>query len=250
MAIYYGPTPVPEAIHRADEIVDRPTVAPIVQSTCLVCLAGLHALSGRFEQARDLLARGRAISEELGFRVWQAGFSLLSSEIEMLADDPAAAERDLRGGYSALEEMGERGLLSMVAAELARAIYAQGRFEEAERFTAASEELAATADMASQISWRAVRAKILARRNEFAAAEELARGAVALAQQTDGLNSQGRALMDLAEVLELAGRAGEAQPVVENALHLFERKGNIVSARKARAVLDEYEAAMRSPSAG
>jgi Flp pilus assembly protein TadD len=129
----------------------------------------------------------------------------------------------------------------MVAAELARAIYAQGRFEEAERFTDASEELAATADMASQISWRAVRAKVLARRHEFEAAEELARGAVALAEQTDGLNSQGRALMDLAEVLELAGRAGEAQPVVEQALHLFEQKGNAVSARKARAVLSAFE---------
>jgi class 3 adenylate cyclase/tetratricopeptide (TPR) repeat protein len=242
MAIYYGPTPVAEAIHRADAIVDRATEAPIVRSTCLVCLAGLHALSGRFEQARDLLARGRAISEELGFRVWLAGFSLLSSEIEMLAEDPAAAERDLREGYSALEEMGERGLLSMVAAELARAIYAQGRFEEAERFTAASEELAATADMASQISWRAVRAKVLARRHEFATAEELARGAVALAKQTDGLNSQGRALMDLAEVLELAGRADEAKPILEQALDLFEQKGNVVSARKARAVLNELEA--------
>jgi Flp pilus assembly protein TadD len=167
----------------------------------------------------------------------------------MLADDPAAAERELGKGYSALEEMGERGLLSMVAAELARAIYAQGRFEEAEWFTATSEELAATADVASQISWRAVRAKILARRHEFAAAEELAREAVALAEQTDGLNSQGRALMDLAEVLELAGRAGEAQPVLEQALHLFERKGNVVSARKASAVLDEFEAPLRSRSA-
>ncbi|MGH3144016.1 MAG: tetratricopeptide repeat protein, partial [Gaiellales bacterium] len=89
---------------------------------------------------------------------------------------------------------------------------------------------------------RAVRAKILARRDELTAAEELARRAVALAEQTDGLNSQGRALMDLAEVLELAGRAGEAQPVVEQALHLFEQKGNAVSARKARARLGSFEA--------
>jgi len=50
--------------------------------------------------------------------------------------------------------------------------------------------------------------------------------------------------MDLAEVLELAGRAGEAQPVFEQALQLFERKGNAVSARKARAVLNEFEAPM------
>ena len=238
MAIYYGPTPVPEAIRRAEAIVDRAAEAHIVQSTGLVCLAGLHALSGHFEQARALLARGRDISDVLGFRVWLAGFSLLSSEIEMLADDPVAAEQELRSGYEALEEMGERELLSMVAAELARAIHAQGRLDEAARFTEVSEGLAGAADVASQISWRAVRAKILARQHEFVAAEELGRKALALAEQTDGLNNQGRALMDLAEVLELADRADEAQPILEHALRLFEQKGNVVSAEKARAHLN------------
>jgi hypothetical protein len=45
--------------------------------------------------------------------------------------------------------------------------------------------------------------------------------------------------MDLAEVLELAGRRAEATPVVERALELFEQKGNVVSAEKARARLAE-----------
>jgi class 3 adenylate cyclase/tetratricopeptide (TPR) repeat protein len=250
MAIYYGPTPVPEAIRRAEAIFERARDAPIVQSTCLVCLAGLHALAGRFAQARDLLDRGSAISEELGFRVWLAGFSLLSSEIEMLDNDPASAERELRRGYRALEEMGERGLLSMVAAELARAIYSQERLEESERFTQTSEELAGTADAASQISWRAVRAKILARRGEYAAGEALAREAVALAERTDGLNSQGRALMDLAEVLEVAARVDEARSVIEQALQLFQRKQNAVSAGHARAVLNQRDALVRTKPVG
>jgi hypothetical protein len=46
----------------------------VVKSTALVCLAGLNTQSGRFEEARRLLAQGRAISDELGFRVWVAGF--------------------------------------------------------------------------------------------------------------------------------------------------------------------------------
>jgi class 3 adenylate cyclase/tetratricopeptide (TPR) repeat protein len=237
MAIYYGPTHVPDAIHRAEEILARAQQAPGVQSTCLVCLAGLHAMSGQFEHARSLLARGRAISEELGFRVWQAGFSLLASDIAMLHDDPAMAESELRRGYQALEGMGERGLLSMVVAELARAVYAQERYDEAEQLTKESERLAGTADVRSQITWRAVRGKILARGHEFSRAEACAREALRLAEQTDDLNSQGRALMDLAEVLELAGRAGDRAPLVGRALELFERKGNAISGDKARALL-------------
>jgi tetratricopeptide (TPR) repeat protein len=237
MALYYGPTHVPAAIQRAEAILARAQQAPGVQSTCLVCLAGLQALSGRFEHARSLLARGRATIEELGFKVWQAGFSLLSSDIAMLRDDPAMAESELRRGCQALEGMGERGLLSMVVAELARAVYAQERVEEALKLTEESERLAGTADFRSQITWRAVRGKILARRNEFSRAEACAREAVRLVEQTDDLNSQGRALMDLAEVLELAGRPDEAVATVEQALELFERKGNVVSAEKARALL-------------
>jgi class 3 adenylate cyclase/tetratricopeptide (TPR) repeat protein len=237
MAIYYGPTPVPEAIQRAEAILARAQKAPGVQSTCLVCLAGLHAMAGHFEHARSLLARGRAISEELGFRVWQAGFSLLASDIAMLRDDPAAAESELRRGYQALEGMGERGLLSMVVAELARALYAQERYDEAEQLTDESERVAGTADVRSQITWRAVLGKILARKHESARAEACARKAVEIAAGTDDLNSQGRALMDLAEVLELTGRADEAAPVLERALELFEQKGNVVSADKARALL-------------
>jgi class 3 adenylate cyclase/tetratricopeptide (TPR) repeat protein len=239
MAIYYGPTLVPEAIQRAEAILARAQQAPGVQATCLVCLAGLQAMSGQFEHARTLLARGRAITEELGFRVWQAGFSLLSSDIAMLRDDPATAESELRRGYQALRGMGERGLLSMVVAELARAVYAQERYEEAEQLTQESERLAGTADVRSQITWRAVRGKILARRHEFARAEACAREAVRIVEQTDDLNSQGRALMDLAETLELSNRPEDAAAALEQARELFERKGNVVSAEKARALLAE-----------
>jgi tetratricopeptide (TPR) repeat protein len=236
MAIYYGPTPAPEAVSRAEGVLDRAEGVPIVQSTALVCLAGLHAMSGDFGEARDLLRRGRAIAEELGLRVWLAGFSLVASDIEMLADDPAAAESELRRGYAVLEGIGERGLLSRVAAALSRALHDQGRFDEAERFTVVSEGLG-SADVASQISGRAVRARILARRGELRQAEALAREAVGLAEATDDVNREGRVLVDLSEVLKIGGRAAEARLPLERALRLFEQKGNSVSAAKARDLL-------------
>jgi ATP/maltotriose-dependent transcriptional regulator MalT len=108
--------------------------------------------------------------------------------VEMLAGDPAAAEWHLRRGYGALEEMGDTGYLSSVAAVLANPVYAQGRYEEAERYTRISEEAAARDDYASQILWRSVRAKAFARKGRLADGEQLPREAVTLAEATDDID--------------------------------------------------------------
>jgi hypothetical protein len=44
--------------------------------------------------------------------------------------------------------------------------------------------------------------------------------------------------MDLAEVLLLAGSPNDAAPPVDQALRLYEEKGNVVSAARARTLLD------------
>ena len=82
--------------------------------------------------------------------------------------------------------------------------------------------------------WRQVRAKVLARRGEHAEAERLAREAVAIGEGTDMLNMQGDANADLAEVLLLGGKAGEAAAALEQALDRYERKGNLVMAGRTR----------------
>jgi hypothetical protein len=60
--------------------------------------------------------------------------------------------------------MGERGFLSTIAGFLAQALYAQGEYDEAERFSRASETAASSHDVPSQVSGGARGAKIRARR--------------------------------------------------------------------------------------
>ena len=96
----------------------------------LQSLAGLHAMQGRFDEARELLATSEATFEELGLTLSTA-VSHDASTVEMLAGDPVAAERILRDGYAALEEMGDRALLSTTAAFLGQALLAQDRYKEA-----------------------------------------------------------------------------------------------------------------------
>ena len=62
-----------------------------------------------------------------------------AARVELLAGDPAAAERVARAGYESLAQLGEKGYLSGLAPRLARAICLQGRYQEAEHFTRAGE---------------------------------------------------------------------------------------------------------------
>jgi len=236
---YWGPTPVGEAIRHHEQILEQAKGERVVTASIYLHLAGLTAMEGRFEEAREIYARARAIMEELGFRHTVGAMSLFLGQVELLARNPSAAERELRSGYETLTEMNEKAVLSTVAALLAEALYEQGRREESERFTRESEEAAARDDLLSQIGWRATRAKLLALDARVGEARALAREAVALSRRTDDLNLRGKAAMDLAEVLELSGSSAEVAPIIEEALEFYDRKGNRVAADEARRRLRE-----------
>ncbi|MGH3023979.1 MAG: ATP-binding protein [Gaiellaceae bacterium] len=236
-AVLFGPTPAPEGIRRCEEIRQLLRGNLRAQSEILPALGGLHAMTGRFESARELLAESDAILEELGFTIHSA--PEWAAFVALLEGDPATAEERLQAGYERLAAMGETQLLSTTAALLARAIYEQGRYDEAHAFTEASAEAAAVEDVVTQIAWRAARARILVGQGHLDEGERLAREAVALAEGTDLPSDRADALLDLAEVLRTSARPEEAGTAVRRALSLYERKGNLVGADKARSLLAE-----------
>ena len=85
----------------------------------------------------------------------------------------------------------------------------------------------------------ATRALALARLGRLEEAETLAREAVGYAEGTQFLGYHAEALLVLAEVLRLVGRPADAVTALEEAAGVFDLKGNVVSAAKARAVLEE-----------
>jgi len=237
-----GPMPVQDGIRRCEEILAQPAEQRRIRASALRALAGLKAMEGSFDEARQATAGCRTILQDLGLRVTAASASETYAIVELLAGDPAAAERELRWGYESLGEMGETTVAPVLAALLAQALYAQGRDEEALRFSELSEEAAAPDDLSAHVQWRAARAKVLGRTGKLEEGEALAREAVALAEQTDFLVVHGDALVDLAEVLRLAGRATESVPALGEAIRLYDRKGNVVSSRRAAALLSEFAA--------
>jgi predicted ATPase/class 3 adenylate cyclase len=238
-----GPTPADEAARHCREIREHAQGDPYTQAWVDSMLAVLEAMRGAPEDARRLSARAKRTFEELGLTVTLAAADMYAGMVELISHDAVAVEREVRKGYAALSEMGERAALSTMAALLARAVYLQGRYDEAESLTSVSREAASHDDIVSQTKWRGVLATVLARRGETDRAEALAREAVELASPTDFPLLQGHALEELAEVLELGGRPDEAVAVLEEAIRTYDAKGDIASAAAARSRREELAAA-------
>jgi class 3 adenylate cyclase/tetratricopeptide (TPR) repeat protein len=231
-----GPLPVDQGIRRCLRIrrqrSGEPTLQPVVDSM----LAVLEAMRGRFARARQHYQRSHVTLDELGLNVQLASFRMYAGWAELLAGHTTVAERQLRMGYEALERMGGQSYLSTTAAFLARTVLAQGRYDEAERLTQVCEDVTLDDDRVTQAMWRGTRARLLAMRGD-AGAEPLARESVELSLQTDCLNMQADALLDLAETLRLLQRRDESMDVVAQAIQLYQAKGNLASATTVEVLL-------------
>ena len=225
--LLYGPTPADAAVERCEEMLAAADGNPVMTANVAASLAGLHGMRADFVAARRYASRAETIFLELGLQLAFAGLTQVTGPVELLAGDPAAAERELRRGLEILEPRGSDGYQQALLAE---ALYRQARLDEA----AAAAALAAAKDaegvVLSQVTWRSVRAKL-------EHSEELAREAVALAETTDATNLVADALVDLAVVSD-----GQEDLVVR-ALELYGQKGNV--AARAR-VSDLLPAAVRS----
>jgi class 3 adenylate cyclase/tetratricopeptide (TPR) repeat protein len=202
------------------------------------------AMLGRFDKARAILAETRAELAERGAALQLAlATGLLSVDVELWAGDPTAAADLGAEGCRLLEELGEQGYLSTASGKLAQALYALDRLEEADAWAGRPAELGASDDVWTQMLWRQVRGKVLARRGEHAEAQRLARQAVTIGDDTDLLDAQGDAYADLAEVLLLVRKPDEAAAALEQALDRYQRKGNLVSAQRVQTRLAELQEA-------
>ncbi|MGH2555994.1 MAG: ATP-binding protein, partial [Actinomycetota bacterium] len=238
LVVWGGPTPVEKGLLRCAEVLGRASGDRKAMSTALFTMGKLEAMRGRFDDARDLIARSRSILEEVSLPVWVAGpLAQMSGWVEILAGNPAAAEQELQAGAKTLQQIGELPWLSTVAGIMAEAVYAQGRYDEVEPWLRTTEEAAGTEDVYSQTLLRGIRAKLLARSGEADEAERLGRESVTIAEPTDFLFMQAFALLSLGEAMVTAGRKDRSVKVLNRALAVCERKGFTVGADRARELL-------------
>jgi class 3 adenylate cyclase len=226
LALASGSRPADEALRTLDALLpDNPPPG------ALLVRAWLLAMLGRFEEASPIAQEARDRAREFTGEDW---LDWLPAQIAAHSGDHEAAVGYLLPLYDLLQEHDQRFYLSSIAPMLGRELCALGRYDEAERCAQLAHELDVRQSALGQASLRQVQALVQAHHGEHAEAEALAREAVAVIERTDGLNYQGDALCDLAEVLHAAGRSDEAEAALAQALERYERKQNLAMAAQVR----------------
>ena len=208
-ALHYGPTPVPEAIARCEEMLTMPIPDRSYQAGLQSTLGALRAMEGNFDEARSLWDDARTVYEELGLRARRAGRSLIPAEIELLAGNPSEAIAILGWACEKLEELGVESIRATTSAFLADALCEVGDITEAKRFAEIAAESGAPDDIVTQVMWRIARSRA-------DGDSQLAEEAHRLAQTTDYPDLKARAFIALGELAE--------------ARRIYEAKGNIAAA--------------------
>jgi tetratricopeptide (TPR) repeat protein/DNA-binding LytR/AlgR family response regulator len=233
-AALWGPTCVHDLIRLADELTAsigaRVTRAHMVQQRALA-----HAMNGDAVAAHGDLAEAFSIESEIGDpeRAW----SFCSGLVEMVLGDTQAAERELVATIKVLERMGETGQRSTIHGFRVRNSFEMGRPDEAVMADVDDcRRLAASDDAVSQLQWRAGLALIAARAGKIDEAQRwMEEGAAFIeAPGCDFLYEQGLTAQDRGYIYLQAGEIGESRGWYEKALALFEQKGDVMDAARAR----------------
>jgi class 3 adenylate cyclase/tetratricopeptide (TPR) repeat protein len=232
------PIPADVAIASAEQLLQAASGDPWAEAEILAPLSQLYAYAGRFADARAAVARAQSVYGRSGAKLeWAVTTSSRAGQIELIAGNPAAAERCLREGCQALRALGERAFLCAAIARLAEAVYLQGRLDEALQLTEEAQSAAPVDDYNAQARWRATRAKLLARRGQVPAARQLADEAVALVPETSYAALRAETLMAKAEVNRLAGARHQAADSLRAALRIYEDRHAMPLADQARTAL-------------
>jgi DNA-binding SARP family transcriptional activator/tetratricopeptide (TPR) repeat protein len=230
--IVHGPMPADRCL----EIIEADVSRVRRPSPDAIAMRGFAlAMTGQGEAARSGFEEALSRAQELGAEWSIVSIQMYWGAALLMVDDDENAEEHLRSAVDSLRAMGERSMRSTAVALLAEALYRQDRHDEAMAATVESEETTAVDDLASQMAWRGVRAKLLARAGDLSAAVALAEEAIGFADRTDFVNMAADAHLDHAIVLQLAGDDVGAAAQAEIAGALLASKGNAAAGARVEA---------------
>jgi class 3 adenylate cyclase/tetratricopeptide (TPR) repeat protein len=233
-AVLHGPA-APAELRRLAQEIREMDIGPLGALEVLWLEQAQARLDGRFDDARRALAAARETERQLG-NERAAAVRLPEAEIEIAAGEHTEAIRVLRLTCDELDRLGELTYWSTAAALLAKALVLAGKIDEAETVAHRARAASAPEDLINFILIDTVDARIHLDRGALEAAERSARSALAVARTTDVGELIAEALVALASVLKAAADAAGASAAITEAIERYERDGDVVRARRARAL--------------
>jgi hypothetical protein len=219
---------------------------PYLELTALGVLARANSLLGLSGVATELVHRAAILGEELVLGPDSAELaaqdSTATASVLLTSGDFQEAAAVLDRSDWGLRRIGAEQLCPPVLALSARVRHHMGEREAAHRLLNDCDKRTPPDDVAVQASQRGVRALLLADQGDYIVAEQLARSAVRASDWSERLDVQAQARADLASVLVRSSRRAEAALPAAWALHIYERKGDVVSAAAVRELVPPSEA--------
>jgi tetratricopeptide (TPR) repeat protein len=230
MAKMSGSTPWPEVLEHAAVMDGLGLHTEHIKATAL-------AAQGRFDESRALAEEHVRKLNERGARVFSLGQATNSGWSAMLAGEIEHGLELLHEGWTGLGEIGERGVRSTLGAVYADLLARAGRSDEAAAVLDEAESIGAADDFLTRSQAAGARAMAASSRGDHERAIELARSAVAIADQAEYLTQRHDMLMELGEVLLAAGRADEAREAFARSRELAVQKGTTAVVDRIDALL-------------
>lgn len=227
--------PVSQAIEIAQRALATPSISRAQRSQSDAHLAYLHALHGRFDEARALMAAAAQDLAELGLKGAAGSSNASLGLIELFAENYAGAEEQFRAAMASDASAELTWWSGFMAGRLTHVLMLRGKDDEALEMAER-----AAGDAWSEMFTNGARARILARQGQMKEAVALARRMVADAELA-GFPAYpvifGPALEDLAEILRADGQTDEARAILERDLEMQRAKENLAGvARIERAI--------------
>lgn len=233
-ALVRGSTPVSEGIARAERTIEAYSGSREVDAFMCHGLAHLRARLGQFDAAREAIDRYRSYLLDTGQTLVHIRSAEVVFDVEMLAGEVEHACDVVEETWRSLGELGDRW--PYFAAFLGQGRYAVGRYEEARQAAAIAAE---HGDAVEGSLGLGVIAKVEARSGNADRAEEAIGEAVERVDRTDFLFDRGTVHTDRGETLRLLGREDEAASAFDEAIRLFDQKGDLVSSERVRRLRAE-----------
>jgi class 3 adenylate cyclase/tetratricopeptide (TPR) repeat protein len=233
-----GPAPLTETIERLEQFIRDHADRPLALGGIRGALARVLASRGEIEAARAI-PQAEEMYLEAGMHVEATSAQYTQTWIAHCAGDFEEEARLLRRMVERQEELKDRNYLSTGWMQLGTCLATLGRNEEAQQALERSRVLTIPEDVVDVIGLDALEAVLRARRGELEEGQELARRALARAEETDHVGMRLDARWSAAEVFERAGRGDEAKALLEESVEIAERHGHLVAAKRARERLKE-----------
>jgi tetratricopeptide (TPR) repeat protein len=222
--LYFGESPVDEALAGIDELAALTPGNPRVRAALLSSRGQLYAMVGRFDEARAMALESRELCQQMRLTHWETSVLADRSILELVAGNPDGAMAALDDAFALAGDLAPLhrwldGHRVLVLAEL-------GRHREA---LDTIEPMLAVDDDDVEVINRLLRAKAISLRGtgDLAGAREASDAAIEMLERSGWVPDQATAHLERARIRHLAGDAAWTDDV-DAAEELFRRKGHTV----------------------